>query len=461
MFWKNVSFKVTPVSVFLLMVFFLAAYSYVYAEPPFAESDDVTVVDPNGLIIELVASDDGLPAPPGELIYIITSLPEHGWLFDPYDGSEIDMIPYTLLNNTSSVTYKPCPYYFEGIDNFSFKANDGGVAPDNGDSNIADVNVVMEQSFDFLYGEGTTSMTTPFFTRYKKVRSQALYLAADLNNSPMTITHVALDIKKLPTIDVQNFKIRMKHTSLTQYEASGNTFDNDGWTEVYNADIPFTDPNAVKGWYDFPLQTSFEYNGVQNLLIDFSFDNTAINQVDPTVNSSTTENFQVISFWSQTVDPLTREIAYNPSDKLLFNIIFTTEPSTDVLLSDFNKNCFVGTDDLITMAEAWLSVDTDGNFNSDCDIIVNNKIDLEDFAVLASEWMDSVEPFAPIVYSIADFNFDRSVNIDDLVIFVNSWPSQSGDIDYNDLCDISTVKDNKIDLADFSVFSSEWMIPEY
>jgi hypothetical protein len=74
--------------------------------------------------------------------------------------------------------------------------------------------------------------------------------------------------------------------------------------------------------------------------------------------------------------------------------------------------------------------------------------------------MDSVGPYLSIDYSMADFNFDRSVDIDDLAIFVNSWTAQNGEIDYNDLCDISTVKDNKIDFADFSVFSSEWMIPE-
>jgi hypothetical protein len=69
------------------------------------------------------------------LNYIITSLPSHGALSDPC-ASGINSIPYTLAGNGNNVIYTPATGY-AGFDNFTFKANDGGVPPDGGDSNTA------------------------------------------------------------------------------------------------------------------------------------------------------------------------------------------------------------------------------------------------------------------------------------------------------------------------------------
>ena len=69
------------------------------------------------------------------------------------------------------------------------------------------------------------------------------------------------------------------------------------------------------------------------------------------------------------------------------------QSGTDVLLSDFNDNCSVGAEDLMTMINTWLAQDGDANYNSDCDIsvVLDNKIDLADFAILASEWLEAID----------------------------------------------------------------------
>ena len=69
------------------------------------------------------------------------------------------------------------------------------------------------------------------------------------------------------------------------------------------------------------------------------------------------------------------------------------QSGTDVLLSDFNDNCSVGSEDLMTMINTWLAQDGDANYNSDCDIsvVLDNKIDLADFVVLASEWLEAID----------------------------------------------------------------------
>ncbi|MHC4906251.1 MAG: M6 family metalloprotease domain-containing protein [Planctomycetota bacterium] len=358
--------------------------------PPVAIDNEVAVTDLNGVVIELTATDDGLPASPGKLSYIITSLPAHGWLFDPNDGLEIITTPYILQNDANSVIYEPCPYYFSGTDAFTFKANDGGEAPDGGDSNIADVNVVMNMLSDTVYEVHTIYKDyIPFMTGFKKVRSQALYHADELGSKAQVIASLALNIETAPAIEIQNWTIRMKHTTLSEYPTAGVQFDNDGWTVVYDANETITQT----GWHDFALEKTFDYDGTSNLMIDFSFDNTATSAGYGYVyDSATGTEYRIISYWSNSGDPLTFQTP-NVKWKRLFNVTLKGQPDTEILYSDFNYNCSVGAEDLMTMINTWLAQEGDANYNSDCDISmqVDKKVNLADFAVLASEWLLAIE----------------------------------------------------------------------
>jgi hypothetical protein len=102
--------------------------------------------------ITLDVIDDGLPDPPAVLSYIVTSLPNNGALSDPGAGL-IDTVEYTLVNNGNYVIYTPDSDYL-GLDGFSFKADDGGVPPQGGQSNEADVfiSIVLPEHFtEFFY----------------------------------------------------------------------------------------------------------------------------------------------------------------------------------------------------------------------------------------------------------------------------------------------------------------------
>jgi C1A family cysteine protease len=107
--------------------------------PPIAKDVNVSTLLDTPVTITLQATDEGLPNPPGVLSYIITSLPTNGSLSDPNAGS-ITTVPYTVAGNGNRVVYTPTTGY-SGPDNFIFKANDGGVPPDGGDSNPANVSV--------------------------------------------------------------------------------------------------------------------------------------------------------------------------------------------------------------------------------------------------------------------------------------------------------------------------------
>jgi hypothetical protein len=45
----------------------------------------------------------------------------------------------------------------------------------------------------------------------------------------------------------------------------------------------------------------------------------------------------------------------------------------------------------MTLIDTWLAQGGDADYNSDCDVAVNNKVDLADFAILASEWLLTIE----------------------------------------------------------------------
>ena len=96
--------------------------------------------------ITLNATDfDGEPNPPGALTYIVTSLPGSGnTLTDIGAGHLITPgdLPYSLVGFGNQVTFTPAAGYY-GTDTFEYLANDGGVPPDAGDSNVATVSVLV------------------------------------------------------------------------------------------------------------------------------------------------------------------------------------------------------------------------------------------------------------------------------------------------------------------------------
>ena len=108
---------------------------------------DVSVETPveQPITIALEATDyDQLPDPPAALTYIVTSLPTGGTLTDAGNSYVIGAgdLPYSLVGYGDEVVYAPGPGYY-GMDTFEFKANDGGLPPDAGDSNVALVSVLV------------------------------------------------------------------------------------------------------------------------------------------------------------------------------------------------------------------------------------------------------------------------------------------------------------------------------
>ncbi len=111
--------------------------------PPFASSASLQTAQNTPLTIDLEVDDDGLPEVPGAVATIILTLPQ-GDLRDNGDNHVIvpGDLPYTMVGGGTQLEYTPDPGY-SGLDSFTFKANDGGIAPDGGDSTTATVDILV------------------------------------------------------------------------------------------------------------------------------------------------------------------------------------------------------------------------------------------------------------------------------------------------------------------------------
>ena len=118
-------------------------------------------------------------------------------------------------------------------------------------------------------GTGTNLWQYPFGAYYHDARLQVIYPAAEVGGAGR-ISALALNLNARPGQSLTNWTIRLKHTAVTNYVETGAFWDTN-WVTVYRADQVF----ASTGWVTFQFQAPFDYNGLDNLLVDFSFNNSS------------------------------------------------------------------------------------------------------------------------------------------------------------------------------------------
>jgi len=123
-------------------------------------------------------------------------------------------------------------------------------------------------------GFANVTWPLPFYSSFgSEVRTQIIYLAPEVGSAGY-ITSISLYITYMPAQTFENFTIRMKHTGLAEYPDSGAEWaGQDEFVVVYRNDEYF---DGTAGWYEFTLDAPFYYNGSDNLMVDFSFDNAAL-----------------------------------------------------------------------------------------------------------------------------------------------------------------------------------------
>ncbi len=106
----------------------------------------------------------------------------------------------------------------------------------------------------------------PLPTSSHDARTQSIYLHDEIGYA-CSITSLALNVSYIPGQMLGNWTIRMRHTTLSSYDTAPS-WESD-WTTVYQHNTTISTP----GWTVFEFDAPFDYNGSDNLMIDFSFNN--------------------------------------------------------------------------------------------------------------------------------------------------------------------------------------------
>ena len=122
---------------------------------------------------------------------------------------------------------------------------------------------------DATIGTGTAGWAYPLATYYHDARTQSIYLQSEVGGTAAPITSLALDVSTLPGQTMSAWTIRMKHTALSSYATAA--WESADWTTVYQNN----ETVAATGWVVFEFTTPFAYNGSDNLMVDFSFNNSS------------------------------------------------------------------------------------------------------------------------------------------------------------------------------------------
>ncbi|MDZ4405532.1 M36 family metallopeptidase [Prosthecobacter sp.] len=117
-------------------------------------------------------------------------------------------------------------------------------------------------------GTAGTTFSSPLDTYYDDVRTQVIYTAAEAG-AARNITSIALDVTSLPPVAMSNFTIRMRHITKSDYGSGGVSWESGGWTTCHQSNQTL----SSTGWNTFTFTTPFAYNGVQNVMVDISFNN--------------------------------------------------------------------------------------------------------------------------------------------------------------------------------------------
>lgn len=119
-------------------------------------------------------------------------------------------------------------------------------------------------------GSAASTWNYPLYTSSHDPRIQTIYTASELG-AAKAITSLQLNVLTLPSLVMNAFTIRLKHTSKSDYTSGGVGWDNTGWTTCYQSNTTI----SSTGWFQFNFTTPFVYDGTQNVMVDICFNNSS------------------------------------------------------------------------------------------------------------------------------------------------------------------------------------------
>jgi hypothetical protein len=198
-------------------------------------------------------------------------------------------------NTTYTITVEKEGYDFEPAEVTTGKSENNSIEC----GNVWGINFGGE-SDSVTIGAGKISWVFPLYSSYNDARTQVIYLESEIGKAG-NISGLSLEVTSTPGQTLENWTIRMKHTNLSKYNNSNSSLEADGWTVVYQNNESIEN----KGWHSFDFQTPFAYNGSDNLMVDFSFNNdTSSSQGMCRVSSPGGKRSAFASSYDELEDPL-------------------------------------------------------------------------------------------------------------------------------------------------------------
>lgn len=131
-------------------------------------------------------------------------------------------------------------------------------------------------------GTGNRSWKYPLNAFFHDARLQVIYPAGDIAQTG-TISAITLPVESAPGQILHHWTVRMKHTPLARYTTAA--WETDGWTTVHARDLLVPGAGGMLCFLDTP----FAYDGTDNLMVDFSFNNDSYTADGACVASATPE----------------------------------------------------------------------------------------------------------------------------------------------------------------------------
>lgn len=245
---------------------------------PFADgiwSGEVTMLD-FGTGVRITAESGSVTASSSS--FTVTHGLIDRFVFDPVDAVQYAGVPWPVTVHARDAF---------GNDVLSF-ADSASLSTDTGGS-VSEVAI----------GSGTSLANVPLGTGSHDCRAQVIHTPAELGGADF-LNSIAIHVGSLPGQVMTNWTIRLKHTAKQDFSADPS-WESTGWTTVYQSDETI----ASTGWVWFPFSAAFAYNGADNLMIDFSFNNSS-NSFNGTVRYTSVASQRTIYATSNSAngDPL-------------------------------------------------------------------------------------------------------------------------------------------------------------
>lgn len=165
-------------------------------------------------------------------------------------------------------------------------ARDSSGATDTSFSGPVNVWAIAPGLGTIVTGSGSTTSFSIFTSVNPMQRSQSIYTAAEFGGRPVRIEGISLYVTSASPTTLNNFTIRMRHTTKSSYSTGGATWESTDWTTCHTGAPAL----STIGWVNFAFTTPFDYDGSSNVMLDMSYQNetngtnSAI-RTDPTISN--------------------------------------------------------------------------------------------------------------------------------------------------------------------------------